>query len=328
MSHFPIRLSLMLALLAAAVSASAQQTIVFSKPAEVSAEKANSFKENSTHRGSDSHRAPATVFNDDSQAMMATQSPVYRTPDPSVQEALNKRKNWTLLTPEEILGVPTAAQIMGVADFKNERKLSLEEKYLLRESRTAATNRAAAGVAMLLNRNAVRASQGINEPNPYSRSAASRLEHMLPPGSESLLSVGQSETASDNLPGTAQKPTSIWSGPFTQPTPIKPSPEQVANLERFRAMMEPASPPDNAAAARFSATPKRAANPNLQSLVNPAGRAVEPLRDNISRPTGLKPLPGVSTPSQTPTPKRPEWQAQLPPWMQDGPPKRNPSQGY
>jgi len=123
------------------------------------------------------------------------------------------------------------------------------------------------------------------------------------------------------------KPDSFWDSTFAQPDQPKPTPEQLADMERFRALMEPSSPPDKVPT-RFSVATVPAPDPFLQQapVVNPNGRGIAPLENLFSQPTGIKPLPGVSTPAPTPVAVRPSWQAQLPPWMTPGPQAHNPNQ--
>jgi len=70
--------------------------------------------------------------------------------------------------------------------------------------------------------------------------------------------------------------------------------------------------------------PTPAPDPFLQALpvVNPAGRGLTPFENSLSRPAGLQPLSGISTPAPKPAAVRPGWQAQPPPWMQSGPPAK------
>jgi hypothetical protein len=105
-------------------------------------------------------------------------------------------------------------------------------------------------------------------------------------------------------------------------------------MERFRAMIEPvATTPDKPAftPTRFStpSTPAASSSPFLQSqsLFNPNGRPVTTTPDDINRPLGIQPLPGISDPVKTEPPMRPTWQAQLPPWLLNEP-QRNFKNGY
>jgi hypothetical protein len=118
---------------------------------------------------------------------------------------------------------------------------------------------------------------------------------------------------------------------FAQPTQPKITPEQLADRERFRALMEPNSAPDklvNPAGYSTSLTP--APDPYLQPQpkFNPVGRSYSSLENNAARPTGINPLPGITGPAPKPVEKRPTWQAQPPPWLTDGPKPHNPNQNF
>ena len=122
----------------AGFSVPAQQTIIFSKPSDLPANKANAFLPGIERRAGD-YNAPHSLFNDYTPDFPLPKPVVFQNNNSaSVREALDKRKNWTLLTPEQILGIQTPEQILGVPDKNRDKKLSLEEQFLLRESQTAA----------------------------------------------------------------------------------------------------------------------------------------------------------------------------------------------
>jgi hypothetical protein len=302
----------------AAVSSPAQQTIVFSKPADMSADKANSFMVAPERAGNaKDFNAPRSLFKDYTPDNLGAPPVILNNQDPSVKEALEKRKNWTLLTPEQILGVQTPEQILGVAKPGDKKKLSLEEQYLQRENDTAvgaATNgRLGAAFWRGQANNPFEQRQEKDEYGNFLQSGQRSPTEARKNFSRTLSSVNAL-----NMP--IEKPDSIWSSVFAQPDQPKPDLDQIAAMERFRAMMEP-STPVNPTPTRFAvpATPER--DPNLQVLpsFNPAGRAITPLASDIARPTGIMPLPGVGRPASTTPAKRPDWQAQLPPWLRSGP---------
>jgi hypothetical protein len=110
---------------------------------------------------------------------------------------------------------------------------------------------------------------------------------------------------------------SAWASPFDSPEPLpKPTPEQLAGMEQFRALLDPPAEPTPQAAG-FSAQPVAAVDPNMERLpvFNPAGRSFTALGNDIGRPVGLQPLAGVTGP--LPPPKKPAPVVQTPPWMQD-----------
>ena len=161
MYFFPSRVIVVFAL-AAAVAARAQQTIIFSKPADVPADKAkSSLLPTISYRASD-FNAPHAFFNNTLPDLPApAPRPALNNNDATVKDALDRRKNWTLMTPEQILGIQTPEQIMGMPDKAGGKKLSLEEQFLMRENQAASgthTNAALGGAAW----------RGMDEANPFS----------------------------------------------------------------------------------------------------------------------------------------------------------------
>jgi len=312
----------------------AQQTIIFSKPSDLPANKSASFLPGSQHQAGN-YNAPRHLFNvDDTEDLPLPQAQVSNNNDPSVRDALNKRKNWTLLTPEQILGIQTPEQILGVPDKTGEKNLSLEEQYLLRESRstamlsTAATNGHSSAPLW----------RDTPEANPFETKSKS---DEIPTFRQSLVKSEMDTRSFGHFLNTAnsansglrpdEKLNANWNSVFIQPRQPKPTEDQLAGMERFRTLMEPNSPPDKTPVpTRFSATPAPAPDPYLQPMpaVNPAGRGIPSLANEFSSPGGIKPLPGIATQPPKPVATRPSSQAQLPPWMRDDPPAHNPNRNF
>jgi hypothetical protein len=313
--------------LATAFSASAQQTIIFSKPADMSAEKANSFLPNSTHNAGD-FNAPRQLFHDYTPDLPLPK-PLLLDESPEAKAAMDRRKNWTLLTPDQVLGIQTPEEILGMVDKPDEKKLSLEEQFLLRESRASATAATNGRALNPLWRQA-------EDANPFADKNKDADGNPLRPGAQNLEPgaryFNQLLNAQDSETGPDGKPNSPWNTDFSQPTQLKPSPEQLADMERFRALMEPSAPPPvvTPVMTRFAVAPVAGPDPFLQPTpaVNPAGRMVPSLENIFSRPTGINPLPGISTPPPKPVATKPSWQAQLPPWLTDGPQTHNPARNF
>jgi hypothetical protein len=331
MYFFPSRLVFMFAVVAVAFSAPAQQTIISSKPADLPADKANSFLPSANHHAGD-YNAPVELFHDYTPDLPMPPPLNLNNNDASVQEALDKRKNWTLLTPEQILGVQTPEEILGVEDRPEEKNLSLEEQFLLRERREtafAATNGRAGNIDW----------RGADDDNPFNRKNKNDGSDSFPEA-QAKMEPGQRYfnqllDAQNAAPGSTaapdEKSSSAWNSVFAQPDQPKQTPEQLADMERFRALMEPSTPPDKASLqTSFSVPTAPPVDPFLQPapVVNPAGRDITPLDNVFSRPTGITPLPGISTPPPKPAAVTPSWQAQLPPWMQSGPPAQNPNRNF
>jgi hypothetical protein len=323
------RLCLLPVLLMTASSAVAQQTIVYSKPSDVSADKANSFIGNSSRMGNaGDFRAPKQLFNVPAPNLPAPGPVYYQNHDPSVMEALNKQKNWRLLTPEEIIGVPTAAQIMGLPDPNRDSKLTLEQEFILRQTRQSAGATNSRAASLSANESSNPFYQNRENQLPFARSFGERPDDVSSDYPTRSWSQSNLKPAG-NLPEDANQQDSAWTSVFFQPSQPKLTPEQLADRDRFRALMEPTPTPD--ATVKYS-TPHTAPAPNPylqpQPFVNPAGRSAVAVETDISRPTGIQPLP-AATGSAVTTPKtRPAWQAQPPPWLTDKPQPHSVSRNY
>lgn len=312
------------ALLCPAATLPAQDTIIFSKPADLPASKANAFLPDSSHRAGD-YNAPKSVFSEVPRDYPLPR-PQPRPDNPALNEELEKRRKWTLLTPEQILGIQTPEQILGVQKT-GEPKLSLEEQFLARQNTAAgaATNDRAGGIAPLAE---------YSRDNPFDTrgrdDAANPLRRGAQPDANDFSKLpGQENAAGDS----AVKPRSPWAGDFFQPSAPKPTPEQAADMERFRSLMNPPAPAPDTAPANFTTSrtpPPVKANPFIEAppAVNPAGREAQPIESLFSRPAGIKPLPPIATPVPEKPKKKADWEANVPPWLRDTPPPVTPSKPF
>jgi hypothetical protein len=312
------------ALLTLGLTASAQQTIQFSEPVNGDpASKANAVSPVSTRRSSaDAFNAPTPLFGGGNPTVSFDILP--GSPQPVIsgaaaaqwQKHLEDSKNWTLMTPEEILGIPTPEKILGIPDPNDDPGLSPEQRFLQREERQSA----------------------IGVSNALHRADSSLWHHDDTPGGEdnneddstrfawALREVGstaQGLTLSqrrDRLPNVNQnqKPVSAWVSPFDVQEPLpKETPEQLAGMDRFRALMEPSAPEKPLQSSAFFVPPVVAPDPNMEVLpaFNPAGRAARALPNDIGKPKGLMPLTGITgtlDPAKKTAPS-----VRPPPWMQD-----------
>ncbi|HEY5042041.1 MAG TPA: hypothetical protein VIK53_08560, partial [Verrucomicrobiae bacterium] len=125
-----------------------------------------------------------------------------------------------------------------------------------------------------------------------------------------------------------QRPDSLWASAFDTPAlTAKQNLEQAAEMDRFRALMNPVSPAENPARPAGFPTPVTPAlDPNLEVLLqdNPAGRSFTPLQSVVSRPTGIMPLPGITGYPQKP--EKPKPAVQAPPWLSGEPQPFTPPQ--
>ena len=295
--------------------------------------KANAFM---SGRGSGGGAA-GDLFN-----QMAPESPMppsisVAPPSASAKEELDRRENWTLLTPAEIMGVPTPEKIMNLPDAKGEEKMSPEEKFLNRLHR----ERTGAGSALnALQPQDARALWEGRNPNAKGRreghggsektAADGTPEKEQETGRNAFASPAQKPLLPNGLPDVnALKPDSPWASTFNQPSPWNsglPQPvlstEPAESMERFRALMDSSPQPVKPAANAgfFSiAPPAPPPNPIPSPSFNLPGRSYEPMSQNINHPQGVPSLPGLTgSPFAAPAP--PSAQAQLPPWMRSASP--------
>lgn len=330
------RLAVILALGAGAVSAWAQQTIIYSKPAGIDSDKANSFMDTSRRLHAGDYKAPHSFLN--VQPNIPLPPPSYQsTWDSSAIDAANKRNNWALLTPRQILGVKTPDEILGIKPKNDEGNLSLEERFLLRQQSPASGMLTNGGAGSLFLR---------NDSSPFwnnsqngrqsagSGSTDSRSYNAGQPDSFSslrrLFNTANARNVSGGNDQNDQNQNSIWTSGFAQPPQPKVTPDQIAAMERFRALMAPNPAPAKPVTVPTYSSSKSDSSSffDQQPNVNPAGRSYTSVESDIIRPKGLTPLPGITGPAPKPDNKRPAWKAQLPPWMSDGPQPFNPNRHF
>ena len=318
-----------LVLLASAV-ARADEPIVFSTPKDNLTEKANAFMEQQPHKLSGSYNAPKSVFEGEPRTDFDI-LPGYKKPRPlspdelrEMDKNLDQQKNWALMTPEEILGVPTAEKILGIPDA--DQNLSVTERYFKRQDRlrnASATNALArAGSLNGQDEGAFqnwRGEQKKNSTDGFSdlneRNRTDRFGNRIANGM--------------SLEEATRRKDSPWSSSFDVPEAApKPDKAALAAMERFRAMMEPPQLEKPLATAPGLATPTMSAMPTTpgfstpspgfqkQDNYNPGGNSFKPVSDSVSRPTGIMPLPTITgtQPAQWKRPK-PKPLVEPPPWV-------------
>lgn len=234
-----------------------------------------------------------------------------------------ERRNWMLMTPAEIFGVPDVEKLLKPPErdaFGREKKTTQLERFLDRETQARAglTNgwrSDQAGLPWSLSRDAN------NDDSPFARRRDGAVD------TAQNVARFQDGQQGKNFPaGQKGKPDSIASenvfAAFDQQKATKQKLEQQVTMQRFRQMMlpgsEPAEPSPNS---RYFPAPKPVVNPNMTQpdfVPNPAGASFKPLVSNIGRPAGLTPLPGVVTPRLQPA-MIPSWKPQPPPWMSPSP---------
>jgi hypothetical protein len=265
-------------------------------------------------------QAPVSPFNygapNDLPALPPSQA------NASEQQRLNKlldeRKNWALMTPEEIFGVTATEKLLqpperdAMGREKNQTQL---ERYLNRENqqRDGSTNDWQNDRADLP-WNFSRDKDGAN-PFDISRYGTAGATHNL----DRFLNGRRNTDISKNQNGNVR-----WDSFSTPPqqTSEKQNLEQMAAMERFRQLLAPSSTPAAPSPdGRFFPVPKAVMDPNIMQpdfVPNPAGASFTPLTSGIGKPAGLSPLPGIVTSAPQPV-TVPAWAPQPPPWLLQGP---------
>lgn len=232
-----------------------------------------------------------------------------------IKEAADKQKNWALMTPEEIFGVPTPEKMLGVDE--KDRNQTTVERYYERQNR-AKTNGTSAYYQGYRN-------DPNNPDNPnkeddmMSRNRGLFSDVADNPNSgnrEPNQFFGSDNSAAPRGNSGQRTMNSLFPSAFesTATTPVR-TPEQVSADADFQKLLSPQISPRPALAdnsSPFSTTPSQPSPPA------PIGNSYTPLSSGIGVPEGIKPLPGLTdqkNPSTTPV--NPAWESQshLPPWM-------------
>ena len=263
----------------------------------------------------DQLQAPHALFK------VKTRTPLLLPPEPQpspddLKKMLQERKSWTQMTPAEIFGVKTAAEILLTPDAaakQREQNLSPLEQLLAqqRKLQTGSTNGFNSGDA---------------EANwNFSDEQNNRLDDPRHQGStRSQFFNRLANNGQNDVNFSRQNQNNGWSQVFSTPQPPKQTLEQLANMERFRQMLEPSPVEETKAASpgsKFLAKPLPVADPNLEqpAFYNPMGASYKPLVSGIAKPKGITPLPGLFTPVNTKPEPAPSWTPKAPPWMSDDP---------
>jgi hypothetical protein len=312
------------ALVTLGLPAAAQQTIQISKPVDTDpSSKANAFMPEAARRNPDSFNAPSPLFGGTPDAsfdvLPGSPPPVFYNANPQQwQKFLDNKKNWTLMTPEEVLGIPTPEKILGVTDPDDDPSLSADERFLKRQDQQAAmavTNglRGADSLLWQKDNSPGRFFQTADQEMPFARLMAGSVP-------DANRNLGSPFSPHPGQPAdAAEKLNSAWASPFiTAEQPAKLTPEQLADRESFRALLDPPTEDKTPSTSGLFAQPAIPVDPNMEPVpasFNPAGRSFTGLQNDVGHPTGITPLPGVTGP--LPQPKKVAPLVQPPPWMQD-----------
>jgi hypothetical protein len=271
-------------------------------------------------------RAPSSIF--DVQPPSLPSPVLSRIPTLSRAEAqrlrrvLDERENWALMTPEEILGVDTAGNMLQTPEQKaadDKRNLSVFERFLERQQQLhmPVTNGNYGGDSASdwdFSRN----QRGMTNGSP-----SGRVRNGLPGAGRLLDRFFNDATANNPFAGQNGDRNEGWfSSLGLPPQPAPPTPEQLAERERFRQLLDSSSFSDTSAKSApgdkslSSLQPFSDTTSDQTPTVNPVGASYAPLSSGIGRPAGLTPLPGITTaPASLQSSAPPAWAPQPPPWL-------------
>jgi hypothetical protein len=241
-----------------------------------------------------------------------------------MQRLLDERKNWALLTPEQILGLPTQEKILRIPDrdaFGQPKNETVVAQYYERQQQLRArTNNDNYGAADSAPRWDFSGSQELPMNPSIWTPAGGRT------GNSPLMNQFLNGTP-DNRATPAQAPERRWSKSFNLPaSPPKPTTEQQAAMEQFQQLLRPHSLSGGTGKTPALGSPIFSSSSTApspvpgQSAVIPIGASFTPLISGIAMPAGLTPLPGLLGPTNAALPAfAPEWKPQAPPWVSSAP---------
>jgi hypothetical protein len=262
----------------------------------------------------------APDFNFQTPAATSAQPPNPMPATVSPAEA-DRRENWALMTPAEILGVATPEQVLQIPqrDAAGQRKNpTAVERYYERQSEMQTNGNAGFFTGKPFSR-------GIFQDNENSRLNA----NVFNPSDAGFGNPAQSADPFQKPPpgiGAAADPDadSDWPKIFiSPPTPVQ-TPAQEADMAEFRKLLEPSQPSSTAVKSSipssgdsFFPSPQTPPISTFGQPMNPVGTPFGQINNEIG---GLPALPGVVGQSTVPTVMAaPDWKPQLPPWMLKGP---------
>jgi len=230
------------------------------------------------------------------------------------QDLLDRRKNWLLMTPAEILGATTPEKIMGIQERDESgrpKNLTALERYTERQNQLslAATN-----------------ANAFPPWNFYDKQTDTL--NSIPGGLRNPDNMPGSSfnPAPDNQPLAGQNGNNGWSRLFDTPAPTPGVPAvQQNDMERFRQLLKSGASSVPAATTPSlggikSSLPQTALSSGLgQSALTPIGASFTPLSSGIGKPAEMPKLPSIWSLSLTSPPSAAAWAPQPPPWLSPTP---------
>jgi hypothetical protein len=309
------------AMLFSAGAQSSSQPILFSTPAGDDAASSAPSQTPEQPNFANELQAPSSDFNFNAAPGEAPlPQPISPATNMRLRQVLDERKNWALMTPAEILGVTTPEKMLGIRERDaagQEKNLTPLERYWERQQQStmAATNDEQTGDSP-----GRRDFSGDGEDG----TGASATNNRSPGNSRTFLN-GFFNSAPDNNAFGGQGEASAWQKLWGGAPAITPDLAQQAAMERFRQLLNPSPPP--AAVTRSSDTifplPQMTPpDPYWQQpavFANPVGASFTPLSSGIEKPTGLTPLPGITSQNNLQPAPTPSWAPQPAPWLSQAP---------
>lgn len=233
-----------------------------------------------------------------------------------MREKRDKNRNWAMMTPEQIMGIPTPEKIIGLAEsdaFGNPLKKNVVDQRVERQhSRTNNFMVAAHAPTMdFFDRQILQW-----DPNSAKNSGG---DFETPVTLE--LFAGNSR-AKGGTPFDYQRPAAGWNPPSSPQASLSAEDRQAAE-DLFQKLLEPRSPSfsafKNEGKVKNNLMPSMAPESLLgKSQAYLIGTPVSSVSTGIGEPIRTAPLPGLLGQTNTPaTP--PNWKPDLPPWMSTAP---------
>ena len=237
-----------------------------------------------------------------------------------MQDLSDRRNNWILLTPAEILGTTTPEKILGIHEYDaagRPKYLTAMERYTERQNQMLSANTNA-----LQNGNPSSAwnfSQNRRDPSDVFNPINGGLEN--PP----LMANPLFNSKPDDRTLAKQGQNGGESKLFGSPTPLPvPDTAQQMNMERFRQLLGSSPSPSPAATPllndKMFSRPEMSPDIKLgQPSLNPMGASFTSLNSGVGKPASLPTLPSAWSLSYTSSRPAAAWAPQPPPWMSTDP---------
>lgn len=258
---------------------------------------------------------PVFVYHDPGDHEAPQYPLVNRMPTPSVP-----KKDWTLMTPAEIFGLPPETKFGGdkksLTDKPNDTASTLEN-YLMEKRliETGTTNVGGFKSAWSFKQ------PGIELPDARRDAAEGN-------GTADKLRIfnrlmENARNSEFNAPINRGQASDQF---FVPSRNLEPNPAQVAEMESFKALLQAAQPAAAPKSGGFKSpaltTTLPQPDPNLDPLpsgFNPLGGSYKSLDGSIGRPKRITPLPGLTASSLQSSSTKPDWAPKPAPWLSEAP---------